>query len=97
MAFCTVNRRLFTSGADATIRAWTLQREAPDGGGGYRVSLRPHAVMRRHTEVVQELLCVRDDDVEGGCCLVSAALDRCVHLWDTAACSFVQVGGWAGI
>lgn len=47
-------------------------------------------VLRRHTDVIQDLLAVSGTEAEGGQRLVSCGLDRKVCIWDIAKGTFVQ-------
>lgn len=47
-------------------------------------------VLRRHTDVVQDLLTVNGSEAEGGQHLVSCGLDRRVCVWDIAKGTFAQ-------
>ncbi|CAM9260448.1 unnamed protein product, partial [Ectocarpus fasciculatus] len=47
-------------------------------------------VLRRHTDVIQDLLAVSGTEAEGGQRLVSCGLDRRVCIWDIAKGTFVQ-------
>ena len=46
--------------------------------------------LRRHTDVVQDLLTVNGSEAEGGQRLVSCGLDRRVCVWDIAKGTFAQ-------
>ncbi|KAG5181828.1 hypothetical protein JKP88DRAFT_245988 [Tribonema minus] len=96
LAWDGVSQRLFTVGGSASIAVWELDRtnEVETGLG-----LRRIATLTKHTDVVLALLAVRDDDVEGGHCIVSAALDRKVYLWDADKLEYMacKVGNTAAI
>eukprot|EP00752_Nemacystus_decipiens_P012939 g11452.t1 len=90
---CAVTGLAFTSGCDGTIQSFAID-SCNSGDGDQQqhvlVTATPVGVLRRHTDVVQDLLTVNGSEAEGGQRLVSCGLDRRVCVWDIAKGTFAQ-------
>ncbi|CAM9158987.1 unnamed protein product [Choristocarpus tenellus] len=84
--YCPVTGLLFTSGCDGVVLSWALDvdNETLD------VTASREKPLRRHTNIIKDMLYVQDKDVKGGHCLVTSGLDRGVHMWDTAKGKYMQ-------